>query len=141
MCFSDLTWEKIHAKICKKKKKKKKKKKLRRQIRNLLGSARRGSNPLAVVLCSNPLAVVLSGNPTKNKMWRSRVSIPVPRACKARALPFFFLCYILLREFTPMSDIRMLGRTARYLVISCPQMTTFLIMRTKDFGGRGRRCS
>ena len=26
--------------------------------------------------------------PNKNKMWRSRVSIPVPRACKARALPF-----------------------------------------------------
>jgi hypothetical protein len=24
----------------------------------------------------------------QNKMWRSRVSIPVPRACKARALPF-----------------------------------------------------
>ena len=43
-----------------------------------------------------------------------------------------------MREFTPMSDIpyvgRMLGRTARYLVISCPQMTTFLIMRTKDLG-------
>ena len=37
-----------------------------------------------------------------------------------------------------MSDIphvrRMLGRTARYPAISCPQMTTFLIMRTKDLG-------
>jgi hypothetical protein len=52
---------------------------------------------------------------------------------------YFFLFYITfcvnLNQFQKfhMSG-RMLGRTARYLVISCPQMTTFLIMRTKDLG-------
>ena len=63
-------------------------------------------------------------------------------------LTFFFFFFnviypcvnLLPCQTFPMSG-RMLGRTARYLVISCPQMTTFLIMRTKDFGGRGRRCS